>query len=350
MSGRIAKYASAAGEVAGFLLGGALGAGAAWVTWSALAVNHRMRLPKAIAARRRTFNSPTGGTVSYYLDHRGSGRPLLLIHSVNAAASACEIQPLFDGFRGHRPVYAPDLTGFGFSERLDREYSPELYVASLLEFVEQQITADRGRVDVVALSLSCEFVAIAASRRPELFHSLVFISPTGFDGANARRGSQKILQTVAFPAWSQAFFDLLVSRPSIKYYLKKSFAGPVDPQLAKYDFLTAHQPGARYAPLYFLSMHLFTEGIRAVYDSLRVPVLVIANEDDYVKFDALPEFAADHPDWRVTQISNAKSLPHFENFEDTVQHLVDFWQDTTNYDAGDSKTTTASGGSVIDRL
>lgn len=50
-------------------------------------------------------------------------RPLLLIHSVNAAASAFEVKPLFDYYRSRRPVYAIDLPGFGLSDRSDRCYS-----------------------------------------------------------------------------------------------------------------------------------------------------------------------------------------------------------------------------------
>ena len=73
-------------------------------------------------------------------------------------------------------MYALELPGFGFSNRADRVYTPELFTGAVLEFLQTQV----GRAaDVVALSLSSEFAARAARQAPERFRSLTFISPTG---------------------------------------------------------------------------------------------------------------------------------------------------------------------------
>lgn len=312
-------------EIATYVLTGAAGVGAGALAWSALAVNHRLPLPNAIAARRRVFDSQAADLISYYVDEGRGGRPILLLHGINAAASAREVQPLFDQFRGETAIYAPDLPGFGLSSRRDRVYTPELYAAALIEFVERQIAPPRGGVDTVALSLSCEFAALAANRRPDLFRSFVFLSPTGFDSAD-RHGSNAARRTAAFRLWSQTLFDLLVSRPGIRRELKKSFAGRVDADLAEYAYLTAHQPGARYAPFYFLSGHLFIPEIREVYARIEAPSLVVANRDGYASFPALPEFAERHPNWWYTRIARSKSMPHFENPGETSSVLSSFWR------------------------
>jgi pimeloyl-ACP methyl ester carboxylesterase len=293
------------------------------IAWSALAVNHRVSLPFAIAARRRAFESPMAGAISFYFDEGRGGRPLLLVHGVNVAASAREVQPLFDHFRGETPIYAPDLPGFGFSSRANRAYSPELYATALIDLIEREIAPPRGGVDAIALSLSAEFIALAAFRKPELFRSLVLISPTGFERANRRAGSRAALQTASFPVWSQALFDLLVSRPALRRDWKKSFAGPVDADLAEYGFLSAHQPGARHAPFYFLSGHLFTPDIRDVYAKVSAPVLATANPDS---FPALSHFTGRHPNWLYTRITRSKALPHFENPDETSAVIASFWR------------------------
>jgi pimeloyl-ACP methyl ester carboxylesterase len=167
---------------------------------------------------------------------------------------------------GKRPVYAVDLPGFGFSERSDRRYTPELYTTAILALLDE-IEQVEGGVDVVALSLSGEFVARAAQRRPELFHALILIAPSGFSAARQINRTEQVTRSqtsertrrfVTFPLWSQALFDLLVTKPSIIYYLKRSFVGPIDDGLLAYDYATTHQPGARFAPLSFISGALFT--------------------------------------------------------------------------------------------
>ena len=67
----------------------------------------------------------------------GDGPPLLLIHSVNAAASAAEIAALLAHYRATRCVFALDLPGFGFSERSDRAYTPRLMTDAILDMVDQ---------------------------------------------------------------------------------------------------------------------------------------------------------------------------------------------------------------------
>jgi len=94
----------------------------------------------------------------------GEGPPLLLVHSVNAAASAAEVRPLFEHFRATRTVFAIELPGFGLSQRGDRDYSPRL-MTDALHAAAAQVRARCGNapLDAMALSLGCEFLARAAT-------------------------------------------------------------------------------------------------------------------------------------------------------------------------------------------
>jgi pimeloyl-ACP methyl ester carboxylesterase len=321
------------------VLGAVAAAIGGWIGYSALGVNHQESLPPATMAERRTFISPTAGMVSYYADRKVAGRPLVLIHSINAAASAYEMMPIFEHYQGHRPVYVLDLPGFGFSDRSNRVYSPRVYTNTIIDFLQTQVRdiQDSG-ADVVALSLGSEFAASAAKERPDLFHSLTMISPSGFTDRRKKIASQQASQIglsalayrlFSFPLWGQAFYDLLATRPSINFFLKKSFEGPVDPGLAEYGYATAHQPGARYAPLYFVSGKLFTPNIRErVYELLTLPVLVIYDRDNFVRFDTLPGMVERHPNWHAVRIAPTKGLPQFEKMSEMAQALDNFWQGT----------------------
>jgi pimeloyl-ACP methyl ester carboxylesterase len=286
---------------------------------------HRIRLPEALAAPRREVRLPGVGLVSYYSAGPESGTPLLLVHSINAAPSAFEMRPLFDHYRGSRPVLAPDLPGFGFSERSDRRYAPELYVQALTGLLREVI---REPVDLVALSLGAEFAAAAAQAVPELIRSLVLLSPTGFSTRTMPGGQtgERVHRVLSVPGLSQGLFAALTSRPSIRYFLGLSFVGPVPPEMIDYAYATAHQPGARYAPLYFLSGQLFTQDATArLYAGVNQPVLVLHDRDPNINFDLLADFARDRPQWRVQRIAPTLGLPHWERPTETTAAMDRFW-------------------------
>jgi len=317
----------------GGLLAGIAGLVGGWIGYSRLIVNHHLPLPPAIDAERKHFISRDAGLLSYYVDKEAEGRPLVLIHSINAAGSAYEMRPLFNYYRTTRPVYALDLPGFGFSERSDRPYSPRLYAQAILDFLVTQV---RQPADVIALSLSSEFAALAAAEKPDSFNTLSMISPSGFTDRRHKAGSQRARQSgtsdflynlFSFPVWSQAFYDLLATPASIRYFLQQSFVGPLYPALADYSYITTHQPGARHAPLYFVSGKLFTPDIRDwVYDALNIPALVIYDHDPYVRFDTLDAFVNAHANWYSRRITPTRGLPHFEHLTETTQTLDDFWE------------------------
>ncbi len=309
-------------------------AAAGWIAYSNLLIDHAVAPRKGIDAEWRTFLGERSGVLTYYVDRHASGRPLVLLHSINAAGSSYEMSPLFLHYMHGRPVYALDLPGFGFSERSPRVYSPRLYQDAVLDFLETQVDEP---ADVVALSLSCEFAAQAALDAPARFHSLTLISPTGFTARESEEGSQPasteqsgsgLYRLFSFPLWAQAFYDLIVTRPSIHYFLSRSFEGEVDSGLEQYAYVTSHQPGARFAPLYFVSGKLFTPNVRArVYDQLTLPVLVLYDRDAFVRFDLLPETLAQHSNWRGQRIIPTRGLPQFEQPEATMQALDHFWEE-----------------------
>ena len=108
------------------LVGGAAG----WIAYSRFGINHRQPLPPALPGRLQRLRT-AAGAVNLYDDGLESGVPLLLIHSVNAAASAYEVRPLYRHYARSRPVYALDLPGFGFSERRRQVYTPGVMVEAI---------------------------------------------------------------------------------------------------------------------------------------------------------------------------------------------------------------------------
>jgi pimeloyl-ACP methyl ester carboxylesterase len=274
------------------------------------------------------------GRMCCYVDGPTQGAPLLLVHSINAAASAYEVKPVYEWAveRGRR-VYAPDLPGFGASGRGPRDYSIRLYTDAVLDVLDR-ITADQGPgpVDALGLSLGCEFLARAATERPGRFRSLALVTPTGFSRGSDRLGGAPG-SSREVPAvhglfnnrlWGQAVFDLLVSRRSIRYFMRRTYGGEgVDPGLVDYAWLTAHQPGARHAPYAFLSARLFARDIRAVYERLTLPVWVPhATRGDFRDFSETAWTSA-RGNWTFTPMATG-AMPHFEQPREFLQAYAAF--------------------------
>jgi pimeloyl-ACP methyl ester carboxylesterase len=294
-------------------------AAAGWIAYSALIVNHRRELPPALPGKMFAIDTPAGN-VNMYADGPDDGVPLLLVHSINAAASAYEVRPLYLHYRSVRRVYALDLPGFGFSERENRTYTPRL-MADAIHAAVAAIRARHGnqKVDVIALSLSCEYAARAALERPGEYRSLGFVSPTGFDSAlsgngpdQSTRGSELVLSAVSVPLWSQAAYDLLVSRPSMRQFLRKTWGSrEIDEGLFAYDQLTAHQPGAQYVVWSFLAGFLFADDISRLYQQLTLPVWAVhGTRGDFVDFRRERD-VANKPNWTF-DVFDTGAFPHFE--------------------------------------
>lgn len=297
-----------------------------------LSVPRDLALPPALPGDMRRLEL-RAGPLSYY--ETGEGPPLLLVHSINAAGSAFEVGPLYRRAAATRRVFAPDLPGFGFSDRSERRYDIRLYVDAIHDMLDA-IAAEVGPqpIDAVALSLSSEFLARAAAERPGRFRSLAFVTPTGFDkGSAQRRGPAQASREVpglyrafTLPIWKQALFDALSSRVSIRFFLKKTFGSDlIDEELLDYDYLTTHRPGAANAPYAFVSGRLFSADVRSLYEALSLPVLVLhGTRGDFQDFTGAG-WTRSRPNWRL-QAFDTGALVHFEEPERAYAALAAFWR------------------------
>ncbi|MFN8556545.1 MAG: alpha/beta fold hydrolase [Dehalococcoidia bacterium] len=194
----------------GAVVAGAVGAGvaAALASFNLFMKSRGGVLPSPVEAAERWVDTDDGRVRVY---EAGSGAPLVLLHSFNAAASTYEMRPLFEAFAPERRVIAFDWLGFGLSERPALRYSAETY-QRLLERVLDRVLS--GPADVIALSLPSQYVAIAAGRRPERFRRIICLSPTGFGRFTARGRPSGVIATALLRAPSLVKRFTTVSRRS----------------------------------------------------------------------------------------------------------------------------------------
>jgi pimeloyl-ACP methyl ester carboxylesterase len=281
-------------------------------------------LPNALKSQRNHIDSAAGRLGFYHSAPTVTGlsetAPLLLIHSVNAAASSFEVKPLFEHYKKTRPVFALDLPGFGISERSDLVYDPRMMTDAIHTMLVQiqQHTGVRS-VDVVALSLGGEFAARAALENPSAVRTLTLVSPTGFAGRIRRRGPAGstraiplIHSVLSFRLWAKTLFRLLTSAPSVRFFLRRTWgSGNFDRDLLQYDLMTARQPGAHFAPFRFMEGRLFSDDINDVYEALSVPTLLVHGIRGAFSDFRGKSTVTGLPNWRCTVLPTG-AFPHFE--------------------------------------
>ncbi|WP_242518458.1 alpha/beta fold hydrolase [Halochromatium roseum] len=288
-------------------------------------MRQQVMLPEALDATRDSFATSHLKEISYYVGGPEDGRPLVLLHSINAAPSAFEMKPLYDHYRATRRVYVPELPGFGFSDRSDRQYSPELYANAIVAFLTNVVQAP---ADVIAFSLSSEFAARAALSASERFLSLALLSPTGFSARRLPSGrvGRAMHSVFTLPGLGQGLYQLLTKRPSIRYFLQRSYVGTPPEAMVDYAYATSHQPGARHAPYYFLAGQLFTrQATETLYAKLQLPVLVLYDRDANVGFELLADLVASHSNWKAVRIVPTLGIPQWERTADCSAALDAFW-------------------------
>lgn len=270
----------------------------------------------------QTFRLPdAGGLAGVSAGGGAAGEPpLLLIHSVNAAASVAEVRPLFDLWQTRRRVFAVDLPGFGQSDRSPRAYTPRLMTDAVLATAAHiQSLCGPTPVDALAVSTGCEFLARAALEAPARFGRVALVSPTGLRGNKARRGPPGSTYFVAGlhrvlsqPWWAQALFRGLTRPGVVRFFLEKTWGSKaIDETLWADAVRVAQAPGAHHAPLYFLSAGLFSKDILSVYEGLQQPVwATLGTRGDFTDYRGRVHLEH-RPNWRFTVLEGG-ALPYFE--------------------------------------
>ena len=316
----------------------AAGIGASWLLGQARrAVPFRQYLPGTRLDWRET---PYGRACLY---RQGQGRIVLLLHSFNAAAGAHELAPLINQLAQYREVVALDWPGFGRSARSAVRYDAAGYRTVLRSLLDQLAPAGEP-VDVVALSLAGQYVARLAAEEPGRFGRLALLSPTGFGRFGRRTPNERRARWLRSAYVGQAAYSLLTTRPSLRWFLRRTFTQPerLPHELLDAAWDTSHQRGARFAPASFIAGLLDDPDAPAAYAHLTTPTLLLFGDQPRFSDPASArQVAAGNRRLIVRQLSDCGDLPQFEQREETARLVSAFLVGGALTDAPAERTAVA---------
>ena len=191
------------------------------------------------------------GQIVYHIC--GAGEPLVFLHGYFLGASSYEWSKVYCHFAMGREVIAPDLIGFGESERPSQAMDASDIADSIAELLRQVVG---GRpVGLVASGLTSQIALLLASRHPELVSRLVLFMPTTLRSSE-QRSVMGMGVAQGIPALKRFIYRNYLSRaPFIKNWLTRlGFAKPENVTDETVSILTtcAQQYGAEHAILGFL--------------------------------------------------------------------------------------------------
>lgn len=281
------------------------------------------RLDAATGGERFTYNWRLG-RIAYRVT--GQGAPLVVVHGIDASASTFELrrnlQVLGQDFR----VYAPDLLGFGLSERPNHRYSADTYIELLADFLRDIVGVP---AHLLASSLSSAYAVRVAHEQPDSVRSLVLICPTGMGRLSdpPTRGQRIADLLFGLPLLGRWLFAGLASRPSVRYFLRTLTyhdSAAITPEVLDIYHHSAQRPGARWAPQAFVGGRLNLD-IRDAFAALRQPVLLAwGKEARTTPLTDAPAFLERNPRAVLKVFEQAALVPHDER-ADAFNPFVRAW-------------------------
>ena len=238
---------------------------------------------------------------------------LLCFHGVNAAASSHEFYRVFGDLAEEYHVIAPDLPGFGGSDR-----PPLLYSASLYEtFVADAIADLAEEPVVVGSSLTGSYVATAA--RETDVERLVLVCPTDTSMGGRRTWLRSLVRS---PVLGEGVHNLIVSKPSLRHFHEDhgyyDMANLTD-EVVEYEWTSGHQPGARFAPASFIAGFLDPEAdLGETLPELDAETTLVWGRDADITPLSEGERLAGEAGARLVVFDDALLLPHVEHPGDFV--------------------------------
>jgi len=238
--------------------------------------------------------------------------PLVLLHDVGIVGTSREFAEVAGDLAEDHRVYAPDLPGYGRSDRPPLTYSASIYEAFVEDFVDE--TSGEEDPAVVASGMTGAYAALAA---PVVdVERLVLIAPT----AVTRSRSVSRRTFLRAPLAGTAVYNGMTSKAALESgAVGGGFYGAPPDEYVEYCWTTAHQEGARYAPASYLGGHLDPAmDVETALADVEADTTLVWGREATEPSLADGRALAEATDSRLVVVDYARTLPHVEHPAETL--------------------------------
>lgn len=266
-----------------------------------------------------------GGNSTFFIE-AGDGEPVILLHGLGATNSSM-LTTLLDLSKDYR-VIAPDLPGFGDSDKPVRSYDPEFYARWLLKFLE---ALGIERAHVVGNSMGGRVAVETALAAPDRVDKIALLAPS-----SAFIKGRQYEQIVRFLRPEMALLPLRLPRRTVVGSIKRLFHRPerladVWYQSAADEFIRVFSSPRGRIAFFSAARQIYLEqpyGEAGFWDrlpELSRPALFVWGERDWL----VPAKFARHverclPDASSIVLEDCGHVPQYELPEQTHRLVRDF--------------------------
>ena len=252
----------------------------------------------------------TIGTIKTTYLSSGNGEPVIFLHGAGAGAVTWypTINPISQNFQ----VFAPDIVGYGESDKPDAPYDRPYFSKWLKDFLKELKIA---KAHIVGLSQGGAIALQFAIDNPEMVHKLVLVDAGGL---GAKVGFWPLIGTI----WMNSFPSAMANRFNARYILHKPINR--DPNHGRYSIAVLKYKGGKNA---------FKQGRgaavskipEALLKQIKNETLIIWGKEDKLFPVEYGEAAAKIiPNAKFHLIQHAGHLPFMDQTEIFNKILADF--------------------------
>lgn len=282
-----------------------------------------------MATKDSLLNSSEGNYYDWrfgkiYYRKQGNGKPLLLLHDLDAESSGVEWKKVTSIFSENHTVYTVDLLGCGRSEKPNITYTNFLYVQMLTDFIKHIIGE---RTDVVATGETAAVAVMACGNDENIIGKICMVNPLPLTELakcpNKRTKTLKFL--IEIPIIGTLLYNIIHSREAIEEKFTDKYmydTDAVDYQITKVYHESAHNDNAHSKYLFASIKGGYTKAniyhcIRKITNS----ICIISGQYDENSIEIAEQYQKHVPAIECMYLKDTKHLPQIEQSEEFAEQL-----------------------------